>query len=136
MFYSVCSCQLSVVKFFVVQLLICAWLFVTPWTVAHQAPLSATVSWSLLKFMSIESVVLSNHLICHPLLFLPSIFPSFRVFSNELVLQARLPKYWIFNLRISPSNEYSSKIMQVLLMGYIPHTYFHLGLWSNLLNKW
>ena len=90
-------------------------LYTTPWTKACQAPLARyplqTISWSLLKFMAIESVMLSNHFIlCHPLLFLPSIFPSFRVFSNELVLQARLPKYWIFNLRISPSNEYSGLI--------------------------
>ena len=71
------------------------WLFVIPWTAVNQARLSSTVSWSLLKFMSIESVMLSNYLIlCRPLLFLPSIFPSIRVFSNELALHIRWPKYW------------------------------------------
>ena len=81
-------------------------LFVTLWTAAHQASLSITNSWSLLKFMSVESVVPSNHFIlCHPLLFLPSIFPSIRVFSSEPVLLIRWPKYWSFS--ISPSNEYS-----------------------------
>ena len=84
-------------------------LFVTPWTAARQAPLSFTVSWGLLKFMSIESVMLSNHLIlCCPLLLLPSIFPSIRIFSNESVLHIRWPKYWSFS--ISPSNEYSGQI--------------------------
>ena len=83
-------------------------LFVTPWTTAHQASLSITNSQSLLKLMSIKSVVLSNHLIlCHPLLLLPSIFPSIRVFSNESVLPSRWPKYWRFSFSISPSNEYS-----------------------------
>ena len=85
--------------------------FVTPWTVAHQAPLSSTISWSLLKFMSIESVVLSNHLIlCHTLLLLPSVFPSIRVFSRESALQIRWPKYWSFSFSISLSNEYSGLI--------------------------
>ena len=71
-----------------------AQLFVTPWTAAHQAPLSFTLSWSLLKFMSIESVMLSNHLIfCYPLLLLPSVFPSIKVFSNEWALCIRSPKY-------------------------------------------
>ena len=77
-----------------------------PWTVAHQAPLSATMSWSLLRFMSIESVIPSNHLICSPLLLPPSIFPSIRVFSDESVLCIRWPKYWSFSFSISPSNEY------------------------------
>ena len=89
------------------------WLFVTPWTAAHQASLSITNSWSLLKLMSIESVMPSNHLIlCHPLLLLPSIFPSNRVFSNESVLCIRWPKYWSFSFSfsISPSNEYSGLI--------------------------
>ena len=82
-------------------------LFETPWTAAHQAFLSITSSWSLLKLMSIESVMPSNHLIpCHPLL-PPSIFPSVRVFSNESVLGIRWPKYWSFSFSISPSNEYS-----------------------------
>ena len=80
----------------------------TPWTAAHQASLSITNSWSLLKLMSIESVMPSNHLIlCRPLLLLPSVFPSIRVFSNESVLHIRWPKYWNFRFSISPSNEYS-----------------------------
>ena len=79
----------------------------TPWTTAHQASLSVTNSRSLLKLMSIALVMPSNHLIlCHPLLLLPSIFPSIRVFSNELVLHIRLPKYLSFSFNISPSNEY------------------------------
>ena len=82
-----------------------------PWTAARQAPLSATNSWSLLKFMSIESVMLSNHLsLCCPLLLVPSIFPNIRVFSNELALLIRWPKYWSFSFSISPSNEYSGLI--------------------------
>ena len=82
----------------------------TPWTVAHQASLSITNSRSLLKLMPIELVMPSNHLIlCHPLLLLPSIFPSIRVFSNESVL-IRQPKYWSFSFNISPSNEYSGLI--------------------------
>ena len=83
-------------------------LFVTSWTVACQASLSITNSQSLLKLMSIESVMPSKHLIlCHPLLLQPSIFPSIRVFSNESVLRIRWPKYWSFSFSISPSNEYS-----------------------------
>ena len=83
----------------------------TPWTAAHQASLSFTISRSLLKFMSIESVMPSNHLIlCHPLLLLPSVFPSIRVFSNASVLHIRWPKYWSFSFNISPSNEYSRLI--------------------------
>ena len=86
-------------------------LFVTPWTAAHQASLSFTISQSLLKFMSIESVMPSNHLVlCHPLLLLPSIFPSLRVFSNESTLHIRWPKYWSISFSISPSNEYSGLI--------------------------
>ena len=86
-------------------------LFATPWTVAHQASRSITYSWSLLKLMSIESVMPFNHLIlCRPLLRLPSIFPSIRVFSNESVLCIRWPKYWSFSSNISPSNEYSGLI--------------------------
>ena len=81
-------------------------LFVTPWIAAHQASLSITNCWSLLKLMSIESVMPSNHLIlCCPLLLLPSIFPSIRVFSNESVLHNMWPKYWSFSFNISPSNE-------------------------------
>ena len=86
-------------------------LFVTPWTAARQASLSITNSGSLLKVMSIESVMPSNHLIlCHPLLLLPSIFPSIRVFSSESVPHIRWPKYWSFSFSISPSNEYSGLI--------------------------
>ena len=83
----------------------------TLWTAAHQASLSITISWSLLKLMSIESVMPSNHLIlCRLLLLPPSIFPSIRVFSNESVLRIRWPKYWSFSFSISPSNEYSGLI--------------------------
>ena len=86
-------------------------LFATPWTAACQASLAITNSWSLLKLMSIELVMPSNHLIlCHPLLLLPSIFPSIRVFSSESVLRIRWAKYWSFSLSISPSNEYSGLI--------------------------
>ena len=93
-----------------VQLLSCVRLFVTPWIAACQASLCIINSWSLLKFMSIKSVMPSNHLIlCHPLL-LPSVFPSIRVFSNESVLLIKWPKYWSFNFNISPSNEYSGLI--------------------------
>ena len=86
-------------------------LFVTPWTAAHQASLSITISRSLLKLMYIESVMPSNHLIlCDPLLLLPSIFPSIRVFSNESALRIRWPKYWSFSFNVSPSNEYPGLI--------------------------
>ena len=86
-------------------------LFATPWTAAHQTFLSITNSQSLLKVMSIESVMPSNHLIlCRPLLLQPSIFPSIRVFSNESVLCIRWPKHWSFSFSISPSNEYSGLI--------------------------
>ena len=83
----------------------------TPWTAAHQASLSITNSWSLLKLMSIQSVMPSNHLIlCCPLLLPPSIFPSLMVFSKESVLRIRWPNYWSFSFSISPSNEYSGLI--------------------------
>ena len=86
-------------------------LFATPWTAARQASLSITTSWSLLKLMSIESVMPSNHLIlCPPFLLPPSIFPSIRGFSNESVLHIGWPKYWSFSFSISPSNEYSGLI--------------------------
>ena len=92
-----------------VQSLSCV--FVTPWTAAHEASLSVTNSQSLLKLMSIESVMPSNHLIlCHSLLLLASIFPKIRVFSNESALRIRWPKYWSFSFSISPSNEYSGLI--------------------------
>ena len=85
--------------------------FATPWTAAHQASLSITNSWSVLKLMSIESVMPSSHLILYrPLLLPPSIFPSIRVFSNESALCIRWPKYWSFSFNISPSNEYSRLI--------------------------
>ena len=94
-----------------VQSLSRVWLFVTPWTVACQASLSITNSQSLLKLMSIESVMPPNHLIlCHPLLLLPSIFPTIRVFSSESVLPIRWPKYGSFSFDISPSNVHSGLI--------------------------
>ena len=94
-----------------VQLLSHVGLFATPWTEAWQASLSIVSSQSLLKLMSIESVMPSNHLIlCHPLLLPPSIFPSIRVFSSGSVLHIRWPKYWSFSFSISPSNEYSGRI--------------------------
>jgi len=108
-------------QFSSVQPLSLVQLFASPWTAACQASLSITSSQSLLKLMSIESVMPSNHLIlCHPLLLLPSIFPSIRVFSNESVLCIRWPKYWSFSFNISPSNEY---------LGLIP---FRMD-WLNLL---
>ena len=98
-------------KFSSVQLLSHVQLFVTPWTSEYQASLSNTNSQSLLKLMSIESVMTSSHLIlCHPLLLLSSIFPNIRVFSNESTLCIRWPKYWSFSFSISPSNEYSGLI--------------------------
>ena len=94
-----------------VQLLTCVLLLVTPWTAARQASSSITNSQSLLRLMSIKSVMPSNHLIlCHPLL-LPSILPSIRVFSRESVLRIRWPKYWSFSFSISPSNEHSGLIL-------------------------
>ena len=96
-------------RFVVIQSLSHVWLFTTPGTVAHQASLSFTISQSWLKLMSIESMMLSTHLIfCHPLLLPPSIFPS--IFSNESALHIRWPKYWSFSFSISPSNEYSGLI--------------------------
>ena len=99
-------------KFSSVQSLFRVHLFVTPCTAARQASLSITKSQSLLKLMSIESVMPSNHLILchHPLLLLPSVFPNIRVFSNELVLRIRWPKYWSFSFNISPSNEHPGLI--------------------------
>ena len=96
-----------VYQFSSIQLLSHVQLFVTPWTAAHQASLSITNSWSLLKLRSIESVMPSNHLIlCCPLLLLPSIFPSIRVFFSGSVLHIWWPKYWSFSFSISPFNEY------------------------------
>ena len=95
----------------VVQLLGCVWLFMTPWTGARQASLSFTISQSLRKFLSIESVMPSNYFfLCRPLLLLPSVFPSVRVFSNELAVLIRWSKYWSFSFSNSPSNEYSGLI--------------------------
>ena len=101
----------QVIQFHSVQSLSRVPLLVSPWTSTLQASLSITNSRSLLKFMSIESVMPSNHLIlCHPLLLPPSIFPSIRVFSNESALHIRWPKYWNFSFNISLSNEYSGLI--------------------------
>ena len=116
-----------------VRLLSCIQLFAAPWTAACQVSLSITNSQSLLKLISIESVMPSNHLIlCRPLLLLPSIFPSIRVFSNESVLHIRWPKYWSLSFIISPSKEYSELIsfridwfdllvLQVTLKGLLQH---------------
>ena len=102
---NICILLLLLSRFSHVQLL------ATPWTAAHQASLSITNSWSSPKLMSIESVMPSNHLIlCHPLLLLPSIFPSIKVFSTESTPCIRWPKYWSFSFSISPSNEYSGLI--------------------------
>ena len=93
-----------------VQSLSCVWLFVTPWIAARQASLSITNSWSSLRLTSIESVMPSSHLLlCHPLLLLPLIPPSIRVFSNESTLCMRWPKYWSFNFSIIPSKEHPGK---------------------------
>ena len=95
----------------VIQSLSCVQLFATPWTAAHQASLFFTISQSWIKLMSIELMMPSNHLIlCHPLLLMPSIFPSIWVFSNELALQIRWSKHWSFSFSISSSNEYSRLI--------------------------
>ena len=134
----------------VVQLLSCVRLSVTPWTAAHQASLSFIISWSLLKLMSIESLMPSNHLVlCPPLRHLTSVFPSIRVFSNESALRIRWPKFWRFSFSISPSNEYSGLIsfrmdwldllaVQGTLKSFLQHysskhLFFgtQLSLWSN-----
>ena len=114
------TCDVTYLKFFInciensvssVQLFRHVWFFATPWTTAHQASLSITNSRSSPKPMSIKLVMPSNHLIlCHPLLLLPSIFPSIRVFSNDSALPIRWPKYWIFSFSISLSNEYTGLI--------------------------
>ena len=101
----------AILSYIVVQWPSCVWLFATPWTAAHLASLSFTVSQSLLKLMYIELVMPSNHLILYcPLLLLPSVFPRIRVFSNESALCVRWPKYWSFSFSISPSTEYSGLI--------------------------
>ena len=104
------TCFFVLPLFGFVQSLSPVWLFVTPWTTACQASLSITNSGSLLKLMSIESVMPSNHLILCPLFLPPSTFPSIRVFSNESVLHIRGPRYWSFSFSISPSNDYSTLI--------------------------
>ena len=104
------SLRASVSSAIVVQSSSCVHLFETPWTTACQASLSFTIYWNLFKLMSIESVMPSNHLILCCLLVLPSIFPNIRVFSSELALRIRWPKYWSFSFSISPSNEYSGLI--------------------------
>ena len=111
----ICSRKLKAhLKFSLVQLLSHIRLFATPWTPTHQASLSIANSQSLLKLMCIESVVPSNHLIlCRPLLLLPSIFPSIRVFSNESVLRIRWPKYGSFSFNICPSNEHPGLIFRM-----------------------
>ena len=89
----------------------CVWLFATPWTEANQDSLSFTITWSLLKLISIESVMQPNHIVhCRPLLLLPSIFPSISIFSNESALCIRWPKDWSFSFSISPSSEYTELI--------------------------
>ena len=111
LYNSECSLQFIKVYYFSVQSLSHVQLFATPRTIAHQASLSITIARSLLKLMSIKSVMPSNHLIlCHPLSLPPSIFPSIRVFSNKSVLHIRWPKYWSFSFSISPSSEYSGLI--------------------------
>ena len=119
----------------VVQSLSRVWLFETPWTATSQAPLSSTISWILLRFMATESVMLSNHLIlCHPLLLLPSIFPSIMVLFTELALRIRWPKYWSFS--ISSSNVYSRLIsFRIDWFDLLAAVVLNLGwlcLWGNI----
>ena len=110
-FLTLCDISLLKLQFSSIQSLSCVWLFATPWTAACQLSLSIISSRSLLKLMSIESVMPSNNLIlCHPLLLPRSIFPSIRVFSNESALCIRWPKFWSFSFSISPSKEYSGLI--------------------------
>ena len=120
----------------VVQLLSHIQLFATPWSAAHQASLSFTISWSLLRFISIELVMLYNHLIlCHSLLHLPSILPSIKVFSNESALCIRWPQYWSFS--ISPSNGYSRLIsfqtdwLVSLLSKRLPRVFSSTTVWKH-----
>ena len=115
-----------------------------PWTAACQATLPITNSWSLLKLMFIESVMPSNHLIfCHPLLLLPSIFPSIRVFSNESALCMRWPKYWSFSFNISPSNEYPGLMFfrmdwldLLAVQGTLKSLLQHHGSKASILRRW
>ena len=115
MVYAVLQCRVVMTQMVwglvFIQLLSCVQLFATPWTAAHQASRSFTISWGLLKLTSIKSVMPSNQLIfCRPLLLPPSIFPSTRIFSNESVLCIWWPKYWSFSFSSSPSNESSGLI--------------------------
>ena len=104
-----------------VQSLSCVWLFATPWTTAHQASLSITISRSLLKLMSIESVMPSSHLIlCRPFLLLTPSPPNIRVFSSESTLRMRWPKYWSFSFSISPSNEHPGENRYMYIYGWVP----------------
>ena len=113
-----------------VQSLSRVWLFATPWTTACQASLSITNSWSPPKPMSIESVMPSNHFIfCHPLLLLPSIFPSIRGFSNESALRIRWPKYWSFSFNIRPSNKHPGLIS--FRMDYVPISHLYIFFETN-----
>ena len=109
-------------------------LYATPWTAAHQASLSITNSWSLLKLMSIKLVMPSNHLIlCRPLLLLPSVFPSIMVFSNESLLQIRWSKYWCFSFRLASYPPQNNRF----LMGCSHHDWFFpRGILRNLTKKW
>ena len=124
----------KVIQFSSVQSLSCLQLSATPWTAAHQASQSITKSWSLLKLMSIKSVMPFNHLIlCRSLLLPPSIFPSIGVFSNESFLRIRWPKYWSFGFNISPSNEYSVIHIHLCICVYVDtymcvftHIYIHV----------
>ena len=123
-------------KFCSVQSFSCVWLFAIPWTAVSQASLSITNYWSLPKPMSIESVMPSNRLIlCHPLLLLPSIFPSIRVFSNESALHIRWPKYWSFSFSIIPSKEYkgliSSRMDWLDLLAVQGTLKIHVNVWQN-----
>ena len=119
-------------QFSSIQSLSHVWLSVTPWAAVHQASLSIINSWSLLKFMSIELVIPSNHLIlCHPLLFLPSIFPSIRVFSKELVLCIRQPKYWSFSFSISHEyNDSNLESSSFSLSNFLPSVAVSMTFWS------
>ena len=117
-------------------------LFATPWTAALHTSLIITNSWSLLKLMSIESVMPSNHLIlCHPLLLLPSVFPSIRVFSNDSVVCIRWPKYWSFSFNITPSHEYSGLIsfrmdwLDLLAVQGILKSLLQCSLWQHIYSK-
>ena len=127
----------------VVLLLSNVWLFLTPWTAVHQAFLSITNYQSLLKLMSIESVMPSSHLIlCCPLLLPPSIFPNIRVFSNDLALQIMWPKYWHFSFSVSPSNEYSGLIsfrvdwFDLLALQGTLKSFIQLHSWMNIIQPW